>query len=121
MENKRVPEVTFKTREGDDEAIGGCNFIGGTWKDLTTDHYFKGKKVVLFSLPGAFTPICSSQQLPGYQEKYDEIKSLGIDEVYCISVNDAFVMSCWFRDQGITNIKPIADGNGHFTLSLIHI
>ena len=79
MENRRVPDVTFKTRTGDEDAIGGCNFIGGEWKDLTSDHYFKGKKVVLFSLPGAFTPICSSQQLPGYQEKYDEIKSLGID------------------------------------------
>ena len=118
MENRRVPNVTFKTRTGDEEAVGGCNFIGGTWKDLTSDHYFKGKKVVLFSLPGAFTPTCSSQQLPGYEEKYDELKALGIDEVYCISVNDAFVMNCWFRDQSIKNVKPIADGNGHFTTGM---
>ncbi len=118
MENKKVPEVTFKTRTGDDQAIGGCNFMGGTWKDLTTDDYFKGKKVVLFSLPGAFTPTCSSQQLPGYEEKYDELKNQGIDEVYCISVNDAFVMNAWFKDQGISNVKPIADGNGLFTMGM---
>jgi len=69
----------------------------------------------VFALPGAFTPTCSSQQLPGYEEKYDEIKALGVDEVYCLSVNDAFVMNAWFRDEKIAKVKPIGDGEGVFT------
>ena len=76
---------------------------------------FNGKKIVIFGLPGAFTPTCSGQQLPGYEEKYDELKALGIDEVYCLSVNDAFVMNAWFRDEKITKVKPIGDGEGVFT------
>ena len=71
-----IPTVTFRTRTGDDKALGGCTFIGGEWKNCTTDELFKDKRVVLFSLPGAFTPTCSSQQLPGYEEKYDELKSV---------------------------------------------
>ena len=69
----------------------------------------------MFALPGAFTPTCSSQQLPGYEEKYDEIKALGVDEVYCLSVNDAFVMNAWFRDEKIEKVKAIGDGEGVFT------
>ena len=114
----KVPYTNFKTRTGDDTAIGGCGFIGGEWKDIDTTEIFDNKKIVVFALPGAFTPTCSSQQLPGYEEKYNELKSLGIDEVYCISVNDAFVMNCWFRDQSIKNVKTIADGNGHFTTGM---
>jgi peroxiredoxin len=111
----RVPYTNFKTRIGDTDAVGGCTFIGGEWKDIDTTEIFDGKKVVVFALPGAFTPTCSSQQLPGYEEKYDEIKSLGIDEVYCLSVNDAFVMNAWFRDEKIVKVKPIGDGEGVFT------
>ena len=91
----KIPKVTFRTREGDEvETDGGCA-IGGQWVNKTTDDYFKGKRVVIFSLPGAFTPTCSSQQLPGFEEKYNEIREKGIDEIYCISVNDSYVMNAW--------------------------
>ena len=72
----------------------------------------------MFSLPGAFTPTCSGQQLPSYDEMYDKFKDKGIDDVYCISVNDAFVMNAWARDLGIKNIKMIPDGCGTFTRSM---
>ena len=114
VEGLGIPTVTFKTRTGDDQAVGGCTFIGGEWKDTTSDQLFDGKKVVIFSLPGAFTPTCSSQQLPGYEEKYEDLKKF-VDEVYCLSVNDAFVMNAWFRDQNIKKVKPIGDGEGKFT------
>ena len=110
-----VPSTTFKTRINDDETLGGGCAIGGEWKDVTTDDLFKDKKVVVFSLPGAYTPTCSSQQVPGYEAKYDDLKTQGIDEVYCVSVNDSFVMNAWFRDQKITKVKPIGDGEGKFT------
>ena len=104
-----IPEVTFKTRVGDNEILGGACAIGGEWKNITTNELFKNKKIVLFSLPGAFTPTCSSQQLPGYEIKYEELKKY-VDEVYCLSVNDAFVMNAWFKDQKISKVKPIGDG-----------
>ena len=109
-----IPEVTFKTREGGNEVLGGVCAIGGEWKNITTNELFKNKKIVLFSLPGAFTPTCSSQQLPGYEIKYEELKKY-VDEVYCLSVNDAFVMNAWFKDQKISKVKPIGDGEGKFT------
>ena len=90
----------------------------GEWQDVSTIELFKDKKVVLFGLPGAFTPTCSSKQLPGYEESYNKFKELGIDEVYCISVNDAFVMNAWADAQGIEKIKMIPDGCGTFTRSL---
>jgi thioredoxin-dependent peroxiredoxin len=111
----RVPEVTFHTRIRD-ESIGGSNPY--RWQDVTTNDYFAGKRVVVFSLPGAFTPTCSTYQLPGYDEKYEEFKALGIDEVYCISVNDSFVMNAWFKQQGVKNVKPIPDGSGDFTFAM---
>ena len=110
----KIPEVTFKTRIGDNEALGGACSIGGEWKNITTQDLFKNKKIILFSLPGAFTPTCSSQQLPGFESRYKDLKKY-VDEVYCISVNDAFVMNAWFRDQNILNVKPIGDGEGKFT------
>ena len=111
----KIPKVTFRTREGDEvETDGGCA-IGGQWVNKTTDDYFKGKRVVIFSLPGAFTPTCSSQQLPGFEEKYNDIKSKGIDEVYCISVNDSYVMNAWAEHMAIKNVKMIPDGSGNFT------
>jgi len=111
-----LPKVTFRTREGDEEVEGveGCA-IGGEWINKTTDDYFKGKRVVLFSLPGAFTPTCSSQQLPGFEAVYNKIRQLNIDEIYCISVNDAFVMNAWHNQQKIDNVKFIPDGSGNFT------
>ena len=109
---ERVPSVTFKTRVRD-EAIGGDNPF--RWHDLTTDDIFAGKRVVLFSLPGAFTPTCSTSHLPRYEELYDEFKSLGIDSVVCLSVNDAFVMYQWGQHQGAKNVFLLPDGNGDFT------
>ena len=81
----------------------------------STEDLFNNMKVVLFALPGAFTPTCSTYQLPGFEEKYDEFKELGIDQIYCLSINDAFVMNAWAKDQGITKVKMIPDGNGEFT------
>ena len=110
----KIPQVTFRTRIGDNQSLGGGCAIGGEWKDITSDDLFKDKKIVLFSLPGAYTPTCSSQQVPGYEDKYEELKKY-VDEVYCLSVNDSFVMNAWFRDQKISKVKPIGDGEGKFT------
>ncbi|NJL87415.1 MAG: peroxiredoxin [Leptolyngbyaceae cyanobacterium SM1_1_3] len=109
---KRVPNVVFKTRVRD-ESVGGPNPF--RWQDVTTQEIFGGKRVVLFSLPGAFTPTCSSTHLPRYEALYDEIKAQGVDEVICISVNDAFVMFQWAKQQGVENVKVLPDGNGEFT------
>ena len=113
-----IKKHTFKFREGDSDEKGGCTFIGGTWKDVTTDDLFKGKRVVMFSLPGAFTPTCSSEELPSYDRMYNEFKDMGIDDVYCVSVNDAFVMNAWARDLEIQNVKMIPDGCGTFTSNM---
>ncbi|HEY4502275.1 MAG TPA: peroxiredoxin [Candidatus Paceibacterota bacterium] len=107
-----IPAVVFKTRVRD-ESVGGENPF--RWQDVSSEEIFKGKKIVLFSLPGAFTPTCSSTHLPGYEAKYDEFKALGVDEVYCISVNDAFVMFQWGKAQGVKNVKLLPDGSGDFT------
>jgi peroxiredoxin len=107
-----IPSVIFKTRVRD-ESIDGPNPY--RWEDVTSFDYFGGKRVVLFSLPGAFTPTCSTYQLPGFEGNFDEFKALGIDEIYCISVNDAFVMNAWAKSQNIENVKVIPDGSGFFT------
>ncbi len=104
IEGQRVPEVTFKTRTPD-----------GQWKDVKTSDVFAGKKVVLFSLPGAFTPTCSSAHVPRYNELLPELKARGVDSVVCVSVNDAFVMTQWAKDQHAENITFIPDGNGDFS------
>ena len=91
-----VPDVVFKTRKEIDEAPG---FI---WHDLRSEEIFANKKVVIFALPGAFTPTCSSTHLPGYEAEYENLKEHGIDEVYCLSVNDTFVMNLWMSHQEIT-------------------
>ena len=115
MENFKIPKVNFKIREGDVVLEDGCSFDEGKWIEKTTDDFFKGKRVVLFSLPGAFTPTCTSTQLPGFDDNYDKIKSLGIDEIYCCSVNDTFVMNAWSEILKIKNVKVIPDGSGNFT------
>ncbi|AGF74918.1 putative peroxiredoxin [Bartonella australis AUST/NH1] len=112
MMKKRVPDVTFRTRVRD-ESVGGSNPY--RWQDVDSNAYFKGKRVILFSLPGAFTPTCSTFQLPDFEKLYDEFKQAGIDEIYCLSVNDAFVMNAWGRQQDIKNVKLIPDGSGEFT------
>ena len=110
-----IEHHNFKFRVGDSEEKGGCTFIGGEWKDVTAQELFKNKKVVLFSLPGAFTPTCSGEQLPAYDEAYDKFKALGVDDVYCISVNDAFVMNAWAKSQNLKNVEVIPDGSAEFT------
>ena len=110
----KIPNVTFRIRVGDEvETDGGCA-IGGAWINETTEDYFDNKRVVLFSLPGAFTPTCSSKQLPGFEKEYDTIKNLGIDEVYCVSVNDSYVMNAWAEHMRIKYVKMIPDGSGNF-------
>jgi peroxiredoxin len=82
---------------------------------VDTTELFKDKKVILFGLPGAFTPTCSTKQLPGYEEMFSKFQEKGIHEIYCVSVNDAFVMSKWFKDQEVLNVKWLADGSGLLT------
>jgi peroxiredoxin len=105
-EGYQIPQVEFIFREA------------GEFVTRTSAELFNGKRVVIFSLPGAFTPTCSAYQLPGFEEKYDEFKALGIDEIYCISVNDGFVMNAWSQDQNIAKVKLIPDGNAYFTRSM---
>ena len=112
IEGFRPPCVVFRTRVRD-ESIEGPNPF--RWEDVTSDEIFKGKRVVLFSLPGAFTPTCSTYQLPGFEKAYDAIRNLEVDEIYCISVNDAFVMNAWAKQQELKNVKVIPDGSGNFT------
>ncbi len=107
-----IPDITFKTRVKD-ESIEGENQY--KWKDVNSRELFKGKKSLVIALPGAFTPTCTSKQLPGYEEKYSEFKEQGIDEVYCLSVNDAFVMHNWGKSLGIKNVKMLPDGNADMT------
>ena len=102
-EGQKVPVVTFKTRTDDN------------WVSLTSDDIFKGKNIIIFGLPGAYTPTCSSAHLPRYEELYDVFKQQGIDEIYCLAVNDTFVMNAWAADQGVKQVKMLPDGNGEFT------
>ena len=102
-EGKRIPEVTFRTRDN------------GQWKDVSTREVFDGRTVVVFALPGAYTPTCSSTHLPRYNELFPTFREHGVDEIVCLSVNDAFVMSEWQKDQNAPNIRFIPDGNGEFT------
>lgn len=111
MQN-RVPDVVFKTRVRND-ALGGDNPF--EWKDLSSDEVFKGKNVVVFSLPGAFTPTCSTSHLPRYEELYEEFKAQGVDAVVCLSVNDAFVMYQWGKSQNADKVFLLPDGNAEFT------
>lgn len=107
-----VPNITFKTRIRD-ESIGGDNPF--RWQDVSSDDIFNNKRVVVFALPGAFTPTCSNTHLPGYDDKYQALKDLGVDEVYCLSVNDAFTMFQWSKNLGTQHVKMLPDGNGEFT------
>lgn len=89
--------------------------VNGQWEKWTTENVFKGKKVVIFGLPGAFTPTCSSSHLPRYEELYEVFKEQGIDEIYCVSINDTFVMNSWAEAQDIRKVKMLPDGNADFT------
>ena len=104
-----VPSISWMARkkpEGQDDY---------DWVQENSAELFNNKRVVVFALPGAFTPTCSSTHLPGYEANYEKILEQDVDEVYCLSVNDSFVMNAWFSSLGINDVKPIADGNGHFT------
>jgi glutaredoxin-like protein len=98
-----VPDVTFRTRQGHE------------WVDVTTDEVFKGKTVVVFSLPGAFTPTCSSTHVPRYNQLAATLKAHGVDDIVCMSVNDSFVMNAWQEAENAWNIRFVPDGNGEFT------
>jgi len=102
-EGQRVPNVTFRTRQNNQ------------WMNVTTNDLFAGKTVIVFSLPGAFTPICSSTHLPGYNDLAKVFQENGVDDIICISVNDAFVMNEWAKSQEADNLTLIPDGNGEFT------
>ncbi len=102
-EGQRVPEVTLHTRRGHE------------WEDLTSNDIFAGKTVILFSLPGAFTPTCSSSHVPRFNQLAPVFRQHGVDEIICLSVNDAFVMNEWGKDQHAENIRFLPDGNGDFT------
>lgn len=105
-EGQAVPQVTFHTRQGDQ------------WVNVTTDELFKNKTVIVFSLPGAFTPTCSSSHLPRYNELAPVFARLGVDDILCVSVNDTFVMNAWKDDQKADRITFIPDGNGEFTAGM---
>jgi len=99
----QIPEVVMPIR------------VDGDFVMLNTKEQFAGKRVVIFALPGAFTPTCSSFQLPGFETQFSQFQEKGIDEIYCLSVNDSFVMNAWFEGQGVENVRPLPDGNGEFT------
>ena len=92
--------------------------VNGDFEYLNTREQFAGKRVIIFALPGAFTPTCSSFQLPGFETMFSQFQEKGIDEIYCLSVNDSFVMNAWFEGQGVENVRPLPDGNGEFTESI---
>ena len=102
-EGQKVPSVTFRAREN------------GEWVDIKSDDLFAGRTVAVFSLPGAFTPTCSSTHVPGYNQLACALQENGVDEIVCLSVNDGFVMEEWSKDQKAENVRFIPDGNGQFT------
>ena len=112
MTPAKVPDVVFRTRVRND-ALGGPNPF--EWKLVTTQDVFAGKRVVFFAVPGAFTPACSDSHLPGYERRYDDFRQLGVDQVVCLAVNDAFVMYQWAKSRDIAKIYMLPDGNGDFT------
>lgn len=111
----RLPDVTFRTRVRDDSVEGPNPY---RWQDKTTADYFDNERVVLFALPGAFTPTCSTYQLPNFERLFPEFQDKGIDRIYCLSVNDAFVMNKWAQDQGVESVEMIPDGSGTFTRAI---
>lgn len=113
MEGTKIPsDITFMYRIGDVVPEGGGCAVGGDFVPVTSGSMFEGKRVIVFSLPGAYTPTCSTQQLPGFESMYEEFKDQGIDEIYCSSVNDGFVMNAWAKVINVFKVKLIPDGNG---------
>ena len=112
MTPQQVPDAVFHTRVRNPARAGDNPF---EWQDITTDDVFAGKRVVLFALPGAFTPACSDEHLPGYERHHEEFIEAGIDRVICLAVNDAFVMFQWARSRSVEKVVMLPDGNGEFT------
>jgi peroxiredoxin len=112
MLGRNVPDVILKTRVRD-ESVGGPNPF--RWQDRTTGELFGKGRVVVFALPGAFTPTCTTEQCPAFERDYDDLRASGADEVYCLSVNDAFVMYQWGKSLGLNKVKLVPDGSGAFT------
>src|SRR4051794_19616256 len=112
MLGREIPDVTLKTRVRDESVEGPNPF---RWQDRQTGDMFGKGRVVVFSLPGAFTPTCSTEQCPAFERQYDDLRAAGSDEVYCVSVNDAFVMFQWGKSLGLNNVKLAPDGSGAFT------
>jgi peroxiredoxin len=110
--DRQIPDVILKTRVRDETVEGPNPF---RWQDLKVRDEFAGKKVIVFSLPGAFTPTCSNEQCPNFERLADDFKALGIDGVYCVAVNDAFVMYQWGKNLGLSKIRLLPDGSGNFT------
>jgi len=106
IEGQRIPSLTFRTRQDD------------RWKDVTTEELFAGKTLVVFALPGAFTPTCSSSHVPRYEELAPMLKARGVDEIVCVSVNDAFVMAEWAKDQQTSHVRFVPDGNGELSQAM---
>jgi len=106
IEGQRIPSLTFRTRQDD------------RWKDVTTEELFAGKTLVVFALPGAFTPTCSSSHVPRYEELAPMLKARGVDEIVCVSVNDAFVMAEWAKDQQTSHVRFVPDGNGELAQAM---
>ena len=113
-----IPNIEFQFREGDTRPEQGTCPMGGKFITRSSNDIFANKRVIIFSLPGAFTPTCSTYQLPGFDQNFETFKKEGIDEIFVVSVNDAFVMNAWSIDCAIKNIKTIPDGNGEFTLAM---
>jgi len=103
---KNIPNIFFKIREDN------------KWITINSNQIFQNKKIVLFSLPGAFTPTCSSKHLPEYEKYAEDIKNQGVDDIYCLSVNDTFVMNAWALNQKISKVKMLPDGNGDFSKAM---
>ncbi len=111
----KIPTLSFQTRVLDENITEGNPYV---WQEVTTDQLFSDKRVVLFSLPVAFTPTCSTYQLPGFEKMYNEFREVGIDEIYCVSVNDSFVMNQWGKWAKLKNVKLIPDGSALLTMSM---
>ena len=112
MIGRDIPDVTLKTRVRD-ESVGGENPF--RWQDLKVRDEFAGKRIVLFSLPGAFTPTCSNEQCPAFERLFEDFRKEGVDAVYCMAVNDAFVMYQWGLKLGVSRLRLLPDGSGNFT------
>ncbi|QJU59448.1 peroxiredoxin [Sphingomonas sp. AP4-R1] len=112
MIGRDVPDIVFKTRVRDETVEGPNPF---RWQDVATGEIFAGKRIVVFSLPGAFTPTCSNEQCPAYERLHDRFLAHGVTDIYCISVNDAFVMFQWGKHLGVTKIRLLPDGSADFT------